>query len=51
VEKLVRAIVRAQSYIAQGRNLDDLAAIAKKVFPDTDPNILRISNQASAQNV
>jgi NitT/TauT family transport system substrate-binding protein len=45
VEKLVRAIVRAQSYIAQGGNQDDLAAIAKKVFPDTDLNILRISIQ------
>jgi hypothetical protein len=39
VEKLVRAIVRAQSYIAQGGNLDDLAAILiRKMFGSVSGN-------------
>jgi len=44
-EKVVRAVIRAQSFIAKERNLDELTRIAKNVFTDTDANILRISIQ------
>jgi NitT/TauT family transport system substrate-binding protein len=42
-EKVVRALVRAQAFIADKKNLDELAAIARHVFTDTEESVLRTS--------
>jgi NitT/TauT family transport system substrate-binding protein len=42
-EKVVRAVVKAQRYIRDDRNLDELVKIALVVFPNSDQSVLRAS--------
>jgi sulfonate transport system substrate-binding protein len=41
VEKMMRAIIRAQNYIGDPKNLDDLLKISLKEFPKNDPSVMR----------
>jgi NitT/TauT family transport system substrate-binding protein len=50
VEKLVQAVVRAQSFIATPDNFDEVVEIAKREHPSIDPVVLRksVSDQISS---
>jgi NitT/TauT family transport system substrate-binding protein len=41
VEKMMRAMIKAQNYIADPAHLDDLLTIALKEFPKNDPAVMR----------
>lgn len=45
VEKIVRAIVAAQNFIANPTNLDEVVALAKDQFPNVDDVVLKRSIQ------
>ncbi|MYZ47111.1 ABC transporter substrate-binding protein [Propylenella binzhouense] len=48
-EKVVRAVVKAQNYIADPANVDDLTAIAKKEYGDVGGDAMRISVERQAK--
>ena len=49
VEKMVRATIRAQNFIGDPKNLDEVVRIALSEFKDYDPAVLRRTMEISAK--
>lgn len=50
VEKMVKAMVHAQNFIGDPKNLDEIVNIAHKEFPGSDPAVLRRELEMSAKD-
>lgn len=49
VEGMVRALIKAQNFIGDSGNLDEVTRIAMKEFPDNDARVLRRTLELSAR--